>query len=61
MSNIVSYETVVAAAESLSKQDKRQSVRYVIAELGGGSPNAVLPLLNQLSEKTEKSEVDEPK
>ena len=47
MSNIVSYETVAAAAESLAKQDKRQSVRSVIAELGGGSPNAVLPLLNQ--------------
>lgn len=47
MSKIVSYETVAAAAESLAKDDKRPSVRSVISVLGGGSPNAVLPLLNQ--------------
>lgn len=45
--NLVSYETVAAAAESLSKNEKRVSVRSVMGELGGGSPNAILPLLNQ--------------
>lgn len=45
--NIVTYETVAAAAESLSKDDKRVSVRAVMGVLGGGSPNAILPLLNQ--------------
>lgn len=45
--NLVSYETVAAAAESLSKDEKRVSVRSVMGVLGGGSPNAILPLLNQ--------------
>lgn len=45
--NLVSYETVAAAAESLSKDQKRVSVRSVMGVLGGGSPNAILPLLNQ--------------
>ena len=47
MSKIVTYENVAAAAESLAKDDKRPSVRAVIVAMGGGSPNAVLPLLNQ--------------
>jgi len=44
---LVSFESVAAAAESLIKDGGKASVRAVIAVLGGGSPNAVLPLLNE--------------
>jgi colicin import membrane protein len=44
---LVSFESVAAAAESLVKDGGKASVRAVIAVLGGGSPNAVLPLLNE--------------
>lgn len=44
---LVSFESVAAAAESLVKDGGKPSVRAVIAALGGGSPNAVLPLLNE--------------
>lgn len=41
----VSFESVAAAAESLTTNGQRPSVRAVIAAMGGGSPNAVLPHL----------------
>lgn len=44
---IVSFETVAAAAESLTAAGQRPSVRAVLAHLGGGSPNAILKLLNE--------------
>jgi chromosome segregation ATPase len=44
---LVSFESVAAAAESLVKDGGKASVRAVIAVLGGGSPNSVLPLLNE--------------
>lgn len=44
---LVSFESVAEAAESLVKDGGKASVRAVIAVLGGGSPNAVLPLLNE--------------
>ena len=43
---LVSYEAVSAAAETLVNDGKRASVRSVMAMLGGGSPNAVLVHLN---------------
>lgn len=42
---LVTFESVAAAAESLASGGQRPSVRAVIAVLGGGSPNAVLPHL----------------
>ncbi|MFJ1259008.1 DNA-binding protein [Cupriavidus sp. CuC1] len=42
---LVSYEAVSAAADSLVVGGQRATVRAVIAILGGGSPNAVLPHL----------------
>ena len=44
---LVNFEAVAAAAEAISKEGGKPSVRSVIAHLGGGSPNAVLPLLNE--------------
>ncbi|OYW96389.1 MAG: capsule polysaccharide export protein [Pseudomonadales bacterium 32-61-5] len=44
---LVNFEAVAAAAESITKNGGKPSVRSVIAELGGGSPNAILPLLNE--------------
>jgi len=44
---LVSFESVAAAAEAISKEGGKPSVRSVIAHLGGGSPNAVLPMLNE--------------
>lgn len=44
---LVSFETVAAAAEAISRDGGKPSVRSVIAHLGGGSPNSVLPLLNE--------------
>ena len=43
---LVTFESVAAAAEKLTNDGSKASVRAVIAELGGGSPNAVLPHLN---------------
>ncbi len=47
MSTLVTYEKVCAAAQKLQASGQRPTVRLLIATLGGGSPNAVLPLLNQ--------------
>lgn len=44
---LVNFEAVAAAAEAISKEGGKPSVRSVIAHLGGGSPNTVLPLLNE--------------
>jgi len=44
---LVTYENVATAAKSISDGGKQPSVRSVIALIGGGSPNAVLPLLNE--------------
>ena len=44
---LVTFENVAAAAEAISREGGKPSVRSVIAHLGGGSPNAVLPLLNE--------------
>jgi colicin import membrane protein len=47
MSTLVSFEKVSAAAQQLQSAGQRPTVRLLIATLGGGSPNAVLPLLNR--------------
>lgn len=47
LSKIVTFERVAEAARQLSDKGQKPTVRAVMAELGGGSPNAVLPLLNQ--------------
>ncbi len=44
---LVTYENVVAAAEALVADGQKASVRNVIRQLGGGSPNAVLKLLSE--------------
>ena len=44
---LVNFEAVAAAAEAISKEGGKPSVRSVIAQLGGGSPNTVLPMLNE--------------
>ncbi len=44
---LVNFEAVAAAAEAICKEGGKPSVRSVIAHLGGGSPNTVLPLLNE--------------
>ncbi len=43
--NIVTAESVGAACEALVREGRRPSVRLVIEQLGGGSPNSVLPHL----------------
>ena len=55
MSTLVTFEKVSAAAQQLQSSGQRPSVRLVIATLGGGSPNAVLPFLNQW--KTSESSI----
>lgn len=47
MSTLVSFDKVSAAAQQLQSAGQRPTVRLLIATLGGGSPNAVLPLLNR--------------
>ena len=44
---LVTFESVASAAEAIQKEGGKASVRSVIAHLGGGSPNSVLPMLNQ--------------
>ena len=44
---LVTFDSVAEAAQSLVDAGSKASVRAVIAALGGGSPNAVLPLLNE--------------
>jgi len=44
---LVTFETVAQAASDLVASGKRASVRQVIAQLGGGSPNSVLGFLSQ--------------
>lgn len=44
---LVTFESVAAAAESITQGGGKPSVRAVIAQLGGGSPNSVLSLLNE--------------
>lgn len=44
-SPLVTFDSVAAAAEQLQTSSQRVSVRSVIAVLGGGSPNDVLPHL----------------
>lgn len=44
---LVNFESVAAAAEAIITDGGKPSVRTVTAYLGGGSPNAVGPLLNQ--------------
>lgn len=43
----VTYENVAAAAQALTDAGQTPSVRTIKTALGGGSPNAILPLLNQ--------------
>ena len=47
MSTLVTFEKVCAAAQQLHATGQRPTVRLLIATLGGGSPNAILPLLNR--------------
>lgn len=58
MSTLVTFEKVSAAAQQLQSSGQRPSVRLVIATLGGGSPNAVLPFLNQW--KTSEPSIQKP-
>ncbi len=44
---LVTYENVVAAAESLIADGQKASVRNVMKKIGGGSPNTVLQLLGE--------------
>jgi acetolactate synthase regulatory subunit len=44
---LVTYENVANAAKKIAEGGKQPSVRSVIALIGGGSPNAVLPLLTE--------------
>ena len=44
---LVTYGNVVEAAESLIANGQKASVRNVIKQIGGGSPNAVLKLLGE--------------
>ncbi|WP_312126752.1 DNA-binding protein [Pseudomonas sp.] len=43
---LVTFESVATAADAITKEGGRPSVRAVIAHLGGGSPNQILPHLN---------------
>ena len=47
MTKLVTSDAVATAAKSIVERGGRVSVRSVIASLGGGSPNVVLPLLNE--------------
>lgn len=47
MSKLVTAQSVAAAADGLTAQGNRVTVRAVIAVLGGGSPNEVLPLVSE--------------
>lgn len=47
LSKLVTFERVAEAAQQLTDAGQKPTVRAVMAALGGGSPNAVLPLLNQ--------------
>ncbi len=47
MSKLITPESVAAAAQCIVDRGGRVSVRSVIDELGGGSPNAVSPLINE--------------
>ncbi len=44
--NLITAETVAAAAEAIASRGGKPSVRKIRDELGGGSPNLILPLLN---------------
>lgn len=44
---LVNYENVVEAAEALIANGQKASVRNVIKQIGGGSPNAVLKYLGE--------------
>ena len=44
---LVTYESVAGAAEAIQQAGGKPSVRSVISQLGGGSPNAVGPLLGE--------------
>lgn len=45
--NLVTTESVATAAAALAAAGQKVTVRAVIASLGGGSPNAILPLLQK--------------
>lgn len=47
MIKLVTAQSVAAAADGLTAQGSRVTVRAVIGILGGGSPNEVLPLVNE--------------
>lgn len=47
MSKLITPESVATAAQCIVDRGGRVSVRSVIDELGGGSPNAVSPLINE--------------
>ncbi|MFS3137365.1 DNA-binding protein [Gluconacetobacter sacchari] len=58
---LISAETVAQAAESLVGRGEKPSVRKVRDELGGGSPNTILPLLNSWKDSLRGRPVDPPK
>ena len=51
---LVRRETVALAAEALAARGERASVRAVIRELGGGSPNTVVRFLRELRTDAER-------
>lgn len=55
---IVTYENVAEAARALESRGDRVSVRKIMAELGGGSPNQITPLVAQY--KAEKPSIQKP-
>ncbi|ACI53300.1 mucin-associated surface protein (plasmid) [Gluconacetobacter diazotrophicus PA1 5] len=58
---LISAETVMQAAEALVGRGEKPSVRKVRDELGGGSPNAILPLLNAWKDSQRGRPVEAPK
>jgi DNA repair exonuclease SbcCD ATPase subunit len=60
---LVNFESVAKAAQGLVDEGRKPSVRSVMEVLGGGSPNAVLPILNdwksgRLSVRSSEVEID---
>lgn len=58
---LISAETVMQAAEALAGRGEKPSLRKVRDELGGGSPNAILPLLNAWKDSQRGRPVELPK
>ena len=60
MATLVTQESVFAAAEAIRDRGERPTVTRVRAELGGGSPNDVLPLLTAWKDAQRDAPVQAP-